>query len=174
MAHKASDHDVDALFREIRASDPASGDPWKFRDLQNETMLRYFHGEQFEDASPAGVHGRSKRLIERDFGGLETFWSVLLSLAADQRADWVIWGLCFADFRFRLFPVGPGPGGVPFCVSPMLVVDLRVARAQGEMEAVSAFIRTLNWAVIENRVSCLEMPLDIFAPPKDCQEDVCG
>ncbi len=149
-------------------------DPGSFSESQNQTMLLKFFLEQaFGDGNASG---RALSLIERDSGGLAAFRQVWSSEAEKESIDWVVWGLSFADFRFHLFSFGRGIDA-PFCVSPMLCScfrrDIVELSGMSRGDFAERQWEKLDWTIVEQRIACLEKPLDVFDDAVDCVEQSC-
>ena len=140
-------------------------------------MLDKFYDEQMASGHASLPDGMALRLLKRDHAGVSAFRHEFLELAADERTRWLVWGLCFLDFRFRLFPVTGAEGLVPFCVSPMLVsrVDLPsgTSMAVGRGNAQERYDE-IDWRPVERRIACLTEPLDLFGEQIDCQSGECA
>lgn len=142
---------------------------YAFANLQNRGMLLKFFLEQaFGDGIP---RDSSATLIERDSGGLDHFRQCFVAAATADQVDWIVWGLSFATLRFHLFPISESHPLNPSCVSPIMVGCMRTQLVSvfegGRFEAAETQFANLDWNVIENRIACLEKPLDVFDIPID-------
>jgi superoxide dismutase len=155
---------------------PSAANVSDFLFAQNGWMLKKFFLQQaFGGGLP---FGRTLKLIDREFGGVDEFHSRLWQVGSEPRVGWIAWCLSYATGRFHIFPVYDEVGGIPFCTSPMLVLcladslvaDSGVSRA----EFISAQIASIDYEVVERRIACLEKPLDVFEEMADCQADSCG
>ena len=149
--------------------DSASSDLRAFAGSQNRTMFMRFFLEQAFGPSEQGE--TTRRIMDRDFGGSEAFKRLWFKAAADAATDWLVLALSFSDFRFHLFAVGEG-GPVPFCISPVMCACLRddvvVRSGYPRMRFVELQWCQLHWHVVEQRFSCLELPLALFEEPTEC------
>ncbi len=139
-----------------------------FSAHQSEFMLAKLFLEQSHGGGQPGPTSRD--IIQRDFGSLDGLRRQWALLADDERVDWIVVGLCFADFRFHVFPLGAHHS--PFCVSPVisacLIPELLDESGIDRYELVDLQWQTLNWSVVEARFACLTKPLDLFEEPIDC------
>lgn len=158
-----------------RMDSPAEGESgaWAFTRAQNELMLTKFFLEQaFGEGAPGAL---ASKLLERDAGSYAKFVQQLRSVAASPRAQWIVWSLSFATFRFHIFPVGDSMVECPFCVSPMLCICMSdelvklLDRPRGQI--LEDQLQAIDWDVVENRLACLTKPLDLFEEQADCQDD---
>jgi len=142
-----------------------------YMTVQNQAMLLKFFLEQA--FGTGGPIGETARVIQRDFESAEKFAEAWLSEAAKDGVDWLVFGLSFADFRFHLFPICTT--GMPFCISPVLCTCLRT-----DVIALSGLTRKqfaevqwnhIDWLIVEQRIACLEKPLDVLGDGQDCLED---
>lgn len=143
-----------------------------YMTAQNQAMLfKFFLGQAF---GTGGRIGKTARVIQRDFESAEKFAEAWLSEAAGDGVDWLVFGLSFADFRFHLFPIGAT--GMPFCISPILCTCLRT-----DVIALSGLTRKqfaevqwnhIDWLIVEQRIACLEKPLNVLGDGQDCLEGV--
>lgn len=155
--------------------DAATAEMPVFTALNNRAMLLKFFLEQaFGSGSPLG---KSLQILERDFGGFSDFSKLWLAEAVKEEVDWLVLALSFSDFRFHLFPVGTKGYAMPFCVSPMMCAcvqaDTMALSAMTPLEFAQAQLSHVNWSVVEQRIVCLEFPLNIFEDATDCVEDSC-
>lgn len=146
-----------------------------YTTAQNQAMLLKFFLEQAFGKEPP--FGKSLQIIERDFGSVEEFSAALLSEAGKDKVRWLVFGLSFADFRFHLFPIENSGSGIPFCVSPMMCMCLRedvIALSKMSRQKFAALqLDTIDWGIVEQRIKCLEYPLNIFEDGADCVEGAC-
>jgi hypothetical protein len=144
--------------------------PADFLRVQNIAMFTKLFLEQAN--GDGKLKSRAATLIERDSSGWPAFRSQFIHLAEHEDVDWVVWGLCFSDFRFHLFAIRDVLGAMPFCFSPMLVCALQTEIVQRSSMSRSEFIETqlnnIDWGVVERRLVCLEEPLDLLADCEDC------
>jgi len=146
-----------------------------FSQLNNDGMLLKFFLEQaFGTGTP---FGKSLQILERDFGGFAGFSSQWIHAAVKDEVHWLVLALAFSDFRFHLFPVGVNGYEIPFCVSPMLCacVESEIASLSNmtRQQFAEAQLNHLNWNVVEQRIACLELPLNIFEDGTDCVDETC-
>lgn len=149
----------------------------EFTSAQNQASLYKFFLEQaFGSGSMPGA--TSLRIIERDFGSVESIAAAWRNLTHQEDIEWIVLALCFADFRFHLFPIGGERYPIPFCTSPVLVgyVAHEIVTVSGLPRLDFAKLQWdhLNWDIVEARLTCLSLPLDLFSEPSDCAEGVCA
>ena len=137
--------------------------------LQNRGMLLKFFLEQaFGDGIP---RDSSATLIERDSGGLDHFRQSFVAAATTNQVDWIVWGLNLETLRFHLVPISESHPLNPSSVSPIMVGCMRTQLVSvfegGRCEAAETQFANLDWNVIENRIACLEKPLEVFDIPID-------
>jgi hypothetical protein len=139
-----------------------------FASSQNEAMLLKFFLEQAFDSTMRGE--TTRRILDRDFGGLESFEHLWFATANDTSTEWLVLALSFCDFRFHLFALGKAP--IPFCISPIMSACCRT-----DVVSKSALSRHkfndlqwlhMNWKVIEQRLNCLQEPLELFEEAQGC------
>ena len=157
----------DEAFRDSEAA-AATQNLSGFASSQNGAMLLKFFLEQ---AFGSTVHGETTgRILDRDFNGLESFKHLWFAAANDTSTEWLVLALSFCDFRFHLFALGKGP--IPFCISPIMCACCRT-----DIVSKSALSRDrfnelqwghMNWKVIEQRLNCLQEPLELFEEAQQC------
>lgn len=170
---------VDEVDEHERALDRPDGlpSPFMFVRIQNQFMLLKFFLEQAFGSEQ--LSARLGRLIAQESGSFDRFRDQALLLAIDPRTHWLSWGLSFAAGRFCFTPMGDSLvlPELAFCTSPMITMCMRpdvIARSGlNRPEFAEMQLRNLNYAVVENRLACLEKPLDVFALAADCQDDQC-
>jgi len=144
-----------------------------YMTAQNQAMLLKFFLEQAFGAGEP--FGKTLRIIRRDFGSVEKFAEAWRTEAGKDGADWLVVGLSFADFRFHLFPIGVNM--MPFCISPMMCACLReevIARSGLPRQTfIEVQWKHIDWLVVEQRIACLEKPLDVLEEAQDCLEGAC-
>lgn len=162
----------DIIVNKYKASvtQASNGEPLSMVPAQNTAMLIKFFIEQASGEHP--VKPIARRAIERDWGSLAAFEAQWRQLAADSRAEWIVFGLGFFDFKFHLYPL---QDDAPFCVSPVLCWYLKLSAqiASDRATYVDQLWKRTDWSVGELRLQCLEQPLDIFSAPQDCVAGAC-
>ncbi len=143
---------------------------------QNDGMLLKFFLEQL--TAEAGTGPKTTRLIERDFGGRVRFTDLWIEHASRPDVEWLVFGLSFADFKFHIFPILAHSPAAPFCVSPAMcgcfcgevVASTKLTRNQFAHEQ----LEHMGWDAVEQRIDCLEQPLDVFGEPTECSDGECA
>jgi hypothetical protein len=150
-------------------------DEFKFVIDQNEGLLFRLFFEQAFQANPIG--NVTKRIIERDLGSLYILEENWKRLGNDPRVEWLVLGLSFTDFKFHLFPISISGGVIPFSISPVMsccFLQSAILQSGHTREAyVNAQWENCDWKIMEQRISCLSEPLDIFGEITDCAEENC-
>ena len=150
-------------------------DPFEFVKNQNEGLLLRLFFEQAFKRNP--IENVMARIIERDFGtfaDLELQWK---NLANNERVTWLVLGLSFTDFRFHLFPICEQEGIIPFSLSPIMSScfkqDAINLSGFSRKDYTNGQWANCDWKIVEQRISCLGEPLDIFGEISDCAEEDC-
>jgi hypothetical protein len=157
----------DQAFRDSQAA-AINQDLSNFAFSQNRAMLLKFFLEQAFGSIALGEI--TQRVFERDFEGLESFKQLWFTTANDTSTEWLVLALSFCDFRFHLFVVGKGP--IPFCISPIMCACFRteiVSKSGLSRDRFNELQWThMNWKVIEQRLNCLQEPLELFEEVQEC------
>lgn|GEM_PF-3336130 len=141
--------------------------------LHNEAFLASFLLEQLNVPKTGGE--RLRRVLERDFEGVDGFHRAWSATAADGEVEWIVFALSFLDFRFGIFPLRGCLA--PFCTSPVFCWCVHPAVIRHSGMSRDAFLaaqwQSTGWALAESRLACFEQPLDLFSEPQSCASGLC-
>lgn len=117
----------------------------------------------------------TRKVIECNFGDINGLRNAFADAVQDE-VQWVICGLAFATYDFRVF--GFRADAPPFCVTPIMSICAEFPGCEcSPQDCVLSQFDGINWGIIEARLRCLQKPLDLFVSSGSCADSLergCG
>lgn len=124
----------------------------------NGTILHQWYFENMTAPGTTKPGAKTTKLIERDYGSLDSFKAELIAAGKVPPVGWAVWGFSVLDQKTHVFVIEQHMNHTPIGFIPLLILDVFehayfIDYATKRPDYLSAFWENVNWNVVEQRTA---------------------
>ncbi len=124
----------------------------------NGTLLHQWYFENLAEAGTTKPGEKVSKLIERDFGSLDSFKAELLNAGKVAPVGWAVWAWSALDKKTHVYLLEQHMNHTPIGVIPLLILDVFehayfIDYATKRPDYLAAFWDIIDWNTVEKRAA---------------------